>query len=64
VHVRVAAQVMGHDPAEYLRTYRHLYPGEVQAAAAALAAARDTALATRTRLAPVVPLPVLRDTES
>lgn len=43
--VHVAAAFMGHDPAEYLRTYVHLYQGDLEAAAAALAGAREDGLA-------------------
>ncbi|MBV8984960.1 MAG: site-specific integrase, partial [Acidimicrobiia bacterium] len=35
-----AAEIMGHDPAVYLSIYRHLYPGDLQRAAAALDRAR------------------------
>lgn len=40
VPVTTAAALMGHDPAIYLRTYAHLYPGDLRSAAAALDAAR------------------------
>lgn len=40
VPVTTAAAVMGHDPAEYLRTYAHLYPDDMRGAAALLDAAR------------------------
>lgn len=40
VHPTVAADVLGHDPAVYLRTYAHLYPEDRARAAAALDAAR------------------------
>ncbi len=42
VHPTVAADVLGHDPAIYLRTYAHLYPEDRARAAAALDAARPT----------------------
>lgn len=42
VHPTVAADVLGHDPAVYLRTYAHLYPEDRARAAAALDAARPT----------------------
>lgn len=42
VHPTVAADVLGHDPAVYLRTYAHLYPEDRARAAAALDAARAT----------------------
>ena len=45
VGVHVAARMMGHDPAEYLRTYTHLYSGDMDAAAAALGRARAEGLA-------------------
>lgn len=40
VHPTVAADILGHDPAVYLRTYAHLYPEDRARAAAALDAAR------------------------
>jgi len=40
VPVTTAAAVLGHDPAIYLRTYAHLYPGDLQTAAQALDDAR------------------------
>lgn len=40
VGVHVAARMMGHDPAEYLRTYTHLYDGDLAGAASALGRAR------------------------
>jgi integrase len=36
-----AAAMLGHDPAVYLRTCAHLYPGDLRAAADALGAAID-----------------------
>lgn len=45
VGVHVAARMMGHDPAEYLRTYTHLYDGDLTGAASALGRARAEALA-------------------
>jgi integrase len=41
VPVNTAAALLGHDPAMYLRTYTHLYPGDLQAAAGALESARS-----------------------
>ena len=49
VSVTTAAAVLGHDPAIYLRTYAHLYPGDLQTAAQALDGARRDA---RTRKRP------------
>lgn len=46
VPVTTAAAIMGHDPAEYLRTYAHLYPDDMRGAAALLDAARTTQTAT------------------
>ena len=46
VPVTTAAAIMGHDPAEYLRTYAHLYPDDMRGAAALLDAARTTQAAT------------------
>lgn len=40
VHPTVAADILGHDPAVYLRTYPHLYPEDRARAASALEAAR------------------------
>lgn len=40
-----AARLMGHDPAEFLRTYAHLYPGDLERAAATLGAAMAEATA-------------------
>ncbi len=42
VHPTVAADILGHDPAVYLRTYAHLFPEDRARAAAALDAARPT----------------------
>ncbi len=42
VHPAVAADILGHDPAVYLRTYAHLYPEDRARAATALDAARPT----------------------
>jgi integrase len=41
VPVTTAASLLGHDPAIYLRTYAHLYPGDLRAAADALEVARS-----------------------
>jgi integrase len=41
VPVVTATAITGHDPAMYLRTYTHLYPGDLQDAAAALESARS-----------------------
>jgi hypothetical protein len=41
VPVATAAALMGHDPAMYLRTYTHLYPGDLQRAANAQESARS-----------------------
>jgi len=57
VDVGTAAQMMGHDPAVYLRTYRHLYPGDLARAAAALEGARSDA---RTGVSPVSDLTARR----
>jgi len=45
VPVSTAAAALGHDPAIYLRTYAHLYPGDLRSAADAMDAVR---LAART----------------
>jgi integrase len=53
VPVATAAALMGHDPAMYLRTYTHLYPGDLQGAAHALESARrgdDAGIARGRRL--------------
>jgi integrase len=42
VPVTTAAAIMGHDPAMFLRTYAHLYPGDMRGAAAVLDEARTT----------------------
>lgn len=47
VPVTTAAAVLGHDPAIYLRTYAHLYPGDLRSAADALEAARSDAKSPR-----------------
>jgi integrase len=52
VGVHVAAQLMGHDPSEYLRTYVHLYAGDLRAAATALGRAREQGLAEVVELDP------------
>jgi integrase len=43
VPVSTAAAALGHDPAVYLRTYAHLYPGDLRSAADAMDAARTSA---------------------
>jgi len=43
VPVSTAAAALGHDPAIYLRTYAHLYPGDLRSAADAMDAARTAA---------------------
>ncbi len=43
VPVTTAAAILGHDPAVYLRTYAHLYPGDLGAAAEAMDGARAAA---------------------
>jgi integrase len=48
VPVSTAAASLGHDPAIYLRTYAHLYPGDLRSAADAMDAARSAAVQTRT----------------
>ncbi len=48
VPVSTAAASLGHDPAVYLRTYAHLYPGDLRSAADAMDAARSPAARTRT----------------
>jgi len=40
VPVATAAAALGHDPAVFLRTYAHLYPGDLEAAAGAMETAR------------------------
>lgn len=44
VPVTAAAASLGHDPAIFLRTYAHLYPGDLGAVADAMDMARSTAL--------------------
>ncbi len=44
VPVTTAAAALGHDPAIFLRTYAHLYPGDLRAAADAMDGARSAAL--------------------
>ena len=41
VPVTAAAASLGHDPAIFLRTYAHLYPGDLAAVADAMDAARS-----------------------
>jgi integrase len=43
VPVSTAAAALGHDPATYLRTYAHLYPGDLRSAADAMDAVRTAA---------------------
>ena len=43
VPVSTAAASLGHDPAIYLRTYAHLYPGDLRSAADAMDSARLSA---------------------
>jgi integrase len=43
VPVSTAAAALGHDPAIYLRTYAHLYPGDLRSAADAMDSARTAA---------------------
>ena len=45
VPVTAAAAALGHDPAVFLRTYAHLYPGDLRAVADAMDLARCTARA-------------------
>jgi integrase len=46
VPVTAAAASLGHDPAIFLRTYAHLYPGDLAAVADAMDAARTAVLET------------------
>jgi hypothetical protein len=43
VPVSAAAAALGHDPAIFLRTYAHLYPGDLRAVADAMDVARQSA---------------------
>jgi hypothetical protein len=43
VPVTAAAAALGHDPAVFLHTYAHLYPGDLKAVADAMDMARDAA---------------------
>ncbi len=52
VHPTVAADILGHDPAVYLRTYAHLYPEDRALAAAALDAARPATVTVHDPAAP------------
>jgi integrase len=52
VPVSTAAASLGHDPATYLRTYAHLYPGDLRSAADAMDAARSAAARSRTSNGP------------
>ena len=47
VPVSTAAAALGHDPAIYLRTYAHLYPGDLRSAADAMDAVRTEARGER-----------------
>ena len=44
VPVSTAAAALGHDPAIYLRTYAHLYPGDLRSAADAMDAVRTAVM--------------------
>jgi len=46
VPVTTAAAIMGHDPAMFLRTYAHLYPGDMRGAAAVLDKARGAEISS------------------
>jgi hypothetical protein len=46
VPVTAAAAALGHDPAVFLRTYAHLYPGDLKAVADAMDLARGVARAS------------------
>ena len=48
VPVSTAAAALGHDPAIYLRTYAHLYPGDLRSAADAMDAVRSAARKEKT----------------
>jgi hypothetical protein len=48
VPVSTAAAALGHDPAIYLRTYAHLYPGDLRSAADAMDAVRTAARKVKT----------------
>jgi integrase len=50
VPATVAAAMLGHDPAIFLRTYAHLYPGDLAAAADAIEEARRTSQKAPKRL--------------
>ena len=47
VPVSAAAASLGHDPAIFLRTYAHLYPGDLRSVAVAMDGARNEAIARR-----------------
>jgi integrase len=47
VPVSAAAASLGHDPAIFLRTYAHLYPGDLRSVANAMDGARNEAIARR-----------------
>jgi len=49
VPVTTAAAALGHDPAVFLRTYAHLYPGDLSSAAKAMETARADARSGRKR---------------
>jgi hypothetical protein len=48
VPVSTAVASLGHDPAVYLRTYAHLYPGDLRSAADAMDCARLNLAPSRT----------------
>jgi len=50
VPVSTAAAALGHDPAIYLRTYAHLYPGDLHSAADAMDAVRTAARKGKTEV--------------
>jgi integrase len=52
VPVSAAAAALGHDPAIFLRTYAHLYPGDLRAVADAMDVARQSARRGRTTQQP------------
>ena len=48
VPVLTAAAALGHDPAIYICTYAHLYPGDLRSAAAAIDAAQTATRKAKT----------------
>jgi hypothetical protein len=54
VPVSTAAAALGHDPAIYLRTYAHLYPGDLRSAADAMDAVRMAAREEKTAPADIM----------